>query len=192
MVRNTPSVPNGSKILISTNSSSRILPHLGGSKIVTPTIYIILPSWNHSIVKIMFKVLKILISSSWVNGQYMAEVQRLCVLMEKLLSIYQIKSWYLRWEKICTFYLLNGLLCSQHDPQKLELDEGSHNTLILLLCQCMSCYIQRHLSAYSQTRNVFLLSPLPTSAHWLVTLTVLSVISCIAPHPCSRFVHRSL
>ena len=83
---------------------------------ITPTIYIILPSWNHSIVKIMFKVLKTLISSSWVNGQYMAEVQRLCVLMEKLSSIYQIKSWYLLWEKICTFYLLNGLLCSQHDP----------------------------------------------------------------------------
>ena len=144
----------GSKMSISTNSSSRSLPHLGGSKIVTPTIYIILPSWNHSIVKIMFKVLKILISSSWVNGQYMAEVQRLCVLMEKLSSIYQIKSWYLLWEKICTFYLLNGLLCSQHDPQKLELDEGSHNTLILLLCQCMSCYIQCHLSAYWQTRNV--------------------------------------
>ena len=45
-------------------------------------------------------------------------------------------------------------LGAQQDPLELELDEGSHRTLIILVCRCMSCYIQRHLSAYSQTRNV--------------------------------------
>ena len=45
-------------------------------------------------------------------------------------------------------------LGAQQDPLELELDEGSHRTLIILVRRCMSSYIQRHLSTYSQTRNV--------------------------------------
>ena len=92
--------------------------------------------------------------------------------MEKLSSLYQIKSWYSLWEKICTFYMLNGWLGAQQDPLELELDEGSHRTLIILVCWCMLSYVQRHLSTYSQTRNVQIQIYFNKREFWILNIPV--------------------